>query len=162
MDLGRPLWRTGPVTDPRLVRGFPVDYLAGVAAIEHDGRLIVATSSPAHDEYECGGTGRHDCDESFLRLQDPGRVLRHRHRGLRLGRARLTSGVAASSRSEPGVHRLGLEREDGEHALVDAPQRLAPGDPVERLEPERVLALRHRALVPKPRCRSRPRLASSV
>lgn len=70
MDLGRPLWRTGPVTDPRLVRGFPVDYLAGVAAIEHDGRLIVATSSPAHDEYECGGTGRHDCDESFLRLQD--------------------------------------------------------------------------------------------
>ena len=70
MNLGRPLWRTGPVTDPRLVQGFPVDYLAGVAAIEHDGRLIVATSSPAHDEYDCGGTGRHDCDESFLRLRD--------------------------------------------------------------------------------------------
>jgi WD40 repeat protein len=70
MDLGRPLWRSGPVPDPRLLGGFPVDYLADVAAIEHDGRMIVAISSPAHDEYECGGTGRHDCDQSVLRLLD--------------------------------------------------------------------------------------------
>src|ERR1700733_8114971 len=50
-------------------------------------------------------------------------------------------------RSQARIDGFGLEGEDGEYALVDSPERLAAGDPVERLEPERVLALRHRALV---------------
>jgi hypothetical protein len=41
---------------------------------------------------------------------------------------------------QPGVDRLGLRGQDGEHALVHPPQRLPPGGPLQRLQPERVLA----------------------
>jgi hypothetical protein len=43
-------------------------------------------------------------------------------------------------RSETRVHRLRLEGKDAEHTLVDAPQRFPAGQPIERLQTERVLA----------------------
>ena len=58
-------------------------------------------------------------------------------------RRRLPQGgedVAAQRWSQARVDRLRLEREDGEHRLVHAPERLAAREPLERLEPERVLA----------------------
>lgn len=48
----------------------PVGYVDAVAAIEHDGRLMVATAAAGHDEIDCGGDGRHDCGESFLHLRE--------------------------------------------------------------------------------------------
>ena len=47
---------------------------------------------------------------------------------------------------EPRVDRVGLQGEDGEDRFVDAPQRFAAGQPLERLQAERVLAQRERAL----------------
>jgi hypothetical protein len=59
----------------------------------------------------------------------------------------VTPGVAEVARAsvarlQPRVHRLGLQRQYGEHALVDPPQRLAARNTFERLEPERVLPTR--------------------
>ena len=47
---------------------------------------------------------------------------------------------------EPRIHRLALEREHPEHALVNAPQRLLPHKPLEPLDAERELPQRERAL----------------
>ena len=71
----------------------------------------------------------------------PGHDGRDRPRRRRLprdGRLRLL---------QPRVDGLRLEGEDGEDRLVHAPQRLAGDVAVERLEPQRVLAQRERALV---------------
>ena len=57
--------------------------------------------------------------------------------------------------SQPRVHRLRLQGQHPEHRLVDPPQRLALGQPVERLQAERVLAERERPLVVRKRPRSR-------
>jgi hypothetical protein len=46
----------------------------------------------------------------------------------------------ASGSSQSRIYRLGFEREDRKDALVDPPQRLTPGHPVQRLEAEGVLA----------------------
>lgn len=39
-----------------------------------------------------------------------------------------------------GIDRLGLQGEHSEHALVDAPEWLAAGDPVQRFQSEGVFA----------------------
>ena len=54
---------------------------------------------------------------------------------------------ADHTRSQPRVHRLRLQRQHPEHRLVHPPQRLLPGQPVEGLQAERVLAQRQRPLV---------------
>jgi hypothetical protein len=41
---------------------------------------------------------------------------------------------------QPRVNGLRFQREDGEDAFVDAPGRLAPGQPVQGLQAQRVLA----------------------
>lgn len=46
----------------------------------------------------------------------------------------------AHGRSEPGVDGLALHREDAEHALVNAVERLATDEPFERLDAEPELA----------------------
>src|SRR4051812_24171408 len=52
----------------------------------------------------------------------------------------------ATRASEPRVDRLALEREHAEAALVHAAERLAADEPLERLDAERELAHRERAL----------------
>lgn len=52
--------------------------------------------------------------------------------------------------SQPRVHRLALEREHTEDALVHAPHRLAPDETLERLDAERELAQCERALAAEP------------
>ena len=54
---------------------------------------------------------------------------------------------AGVSDLEAGVDRFGLERQYGEDALVDAPQRFSAGGAVEGLQAEGVLAERQRAFV---------------
>jgi hypothetical protein len=51
---------------------------------------------------------------------------------------------------QPRVHRLAIECEHGEDALVDAVERFALDESMQGLEPERVLADGERALRPKP------------
>ena len=52
--------------------------------------------------------------------------------------------------SEPRVDRLALEREDAEDALVDAAERLAAHEALERFDAERELAQRERSLRREP------------
>src|SRR4051812_19569771 len=51
---------------------------------------------------------------------------------------------------QPRVDRLALEGEDAEDALVDAAERLAADEPLERLDPERELAMGEPALAREP------------
>jgi hypothetical protein len=43
-------------------------------------------------------------------------------------------------RSQRSIDRLALEREEGEDAFVDTVERLAAGEPLQRLDAERELA----------------------
>src|SRR5690625_3399485 len=56
--------------------------------------------------------------------------------------------TAGAGGSEPRIHRVGLQGEHTEHALVHPPQRLTGGEPAQRLQPERVLPRGQGALVP--------------
>jgi len=56
------------------------------------------------------------------------------------------SPLIAGCRSQPRIDRLALHREDTEHAFVDAVERLAAHESVERLDAEPELADGERAL----------------
>ena len=51
--------------------------------------------------------------------------------------------------SEPRVHRLALQGQDAEDALVDPPQRLPPHEPLQPLDPQGELAQGQRPLPPQ-------------
>jgi hypothetical protein len=62
--------------------------------------------------------------------------------------------------SQPGIHRFALQREDAEHAFVDAPQRLPTDEAFEGLDAEGELADGQRPLGPRLRFRRRGRCRS--
>ena len=60
--------------------------------------------------------------------------------------ARARTRETHESKSQSRIHRLALQREHAEHTLVDAPQRLVSHEPLQRLDAERELTERERAL----------------
>lgn len=52
-------WHTDPGVGPRLVSRVPTGEVDAVAALWHDGQVLVATANRAHDECRAGET--HDC-----------------------------------------------------------------------------------------------------
>ena len=62
----------------------------------------------------------------------------------------LVRGGRRQNSLQPRVHRLALRREHAEHALVHAPERLAPHEPLEPLDAQRELAERERPLGGQP------------
>lgn len=64
-------------------------------------------------------------------------------------RARLRQQGEAFAELQPGIHRLALERQDAEGALVDAAEGLAVDEALEPLQAQGELAQREGALAPE-------------
>ena len=63
---------------------------------------------------------------------------------------------------QPRVHRLALQGQHAEHALVDPPQRLAADEPLQPLDPQGELAEGQRPLAAQPPSGAGPGSRGSV
>jgi hypothetical protein len=111
--------------------------LAATTALERQGDPVAAC-----------GSGERRRPAAVAPVRHPRRVVER----VRSPRSRrMQEGTASRIRTlgnpcpmilQPGIHGLALQRQHPEHALVNAPQRLAPDEPLERLDAERELAER--------------------
>src|SRR5262249_41738160 len=92
------------------------------------------------------------CDPAATR---PATRLSHRGRASKAVRSQAEPGnetpqvhhAECDDKLQPRIDRLAFERQDAEDAFVDAPQRLAADEPLERLDPQGEFAERERSLL---------------